>query len=188
MRKIMPPDKGAALRARFIDAFVDTSTDRFRELIKVKPTDIVYFHSYYRTYMWDTLSPGRYTVVPYHRCIETIAEKKRVYSLWDIFPQKIIYPDKFPGEWIKPRYLELYPGDAVIEWDTDELLSLLKVELEDYDATGLDITLPEDLYIFDDSFSFCAIFTHESTQELVPGIPGERFCILCTGKPGIAIR
>ncbi len=184
MRKIMPPDKGAALRARFIDAFVDTSTDYFRELIKVKPTDVVYTSDLIvNRYMWDILSPGSYTVVPYHRCIETIAEKKRVYSLWDIRPRKVVYT-KYPELWTTtPRYLELYPSDVVIEWDTGELLSLLKVELEDYAATSLDITLPEDLYIFDDSFSWCVIFTHESTQELVPGIKGERFCILCTGKP-----
>ena len=177
MHKIMDPAKADELREKFIEAFVDTSTERYKELAKVKPADTVYDSCVVR-YMYDTLYWDRTTVVPFSRALQTVAEKNRVYSLWDIHPTVIHI--KYPSlNGPKPHYLELYKTDTVIEWDADELAALLEKELGDYKTTDyLHNSLPEDIYIFDDSFQWCVIFTHSPTREDYE----ERACVICNRR------
>lgn len=172
MQEIVNPTKAAELRAAFIKAFVDTSTECYQAIEKEKPTDIVYDH-YIHRYLRDTLYWERCAAIPFRRAIQVISEKRRVYSMWDIRPRDILSSS---GEsWLtppKPRYLKLYESDTIIEWDADELAALTERELGGYDSTNcLEISIPEDLYVFDDSFSWCVIFTHDA-------IDGERYCLL----------
>lgn len=183
-KKIVHPTKAAELREAFIKAFVDTSTECYQNIEKEKPTDIIYDHSYTHRYLWDTLDRKTCAVIPFRRAIQVISEKKRVYSMWDIRPRDIVFTSEytFGKPWLtpppKPRYLTLYGSDTVIEWDADELTALLEKELGDYDSTNcLETCIPEDLYVFDDSASWCVIFTHEA-------IDGERFCLLGGSKTG----
>ena len=179
MQEILNPAKAAELRAAFIKAFVDTSTTRYKAIEREKPTDIVYNDHYIHLYLWDTLYQKTFDVIPFRRAIEVISEKQRVYSLWDIRPRDIVFTTEFTfgKPWLtpppKPRYLKLYESDTVIKWDADELMVLLEKELGDYaSSNGLETSIAEDLYVFDDSVSWCVIFTHEA-------IDGERYCLLC---------
>ncbi len=84
IHEIIDPLKAAELRTDFIKAFVDTSTDYFRKNIEnVKPTDIQY-DTYSCAYMHDTLYRDTSTVITFGRAVQIIAEKQRVYSMWDI--------------------------------------------------------------------------------------------------------
>ena len=155
MHKIMDPAKAAALREAFINAFVDTSTECYKELAQVKPAD------YYKAlekgsydftdprvvrYMYDTLHRDTFTLVPFDRALQAVAEKPWAYSLWDIDPPVLYtgYPPRVADT--QPRYLELYKPDTVIEWETAELAPLLEKELGDYKTTDYrHNTLPEDI-------------------------------------------
>lgn len=166
---IVSPTKASALRAAFIKAFVNTSTECYQAIEKEKPTDIVY--DYTHRYLWDTLDRKTCAVISFRRALQVISEKKRVYSMWDIRPRDIL-----SASWLapppKPRYLTLYGSDTVIEWEAGELTALVEKELGDYDSTNcLEIRIPEDLYVFDDSFTWYVILTHEA-------IDGERYCLL----------
>lgn len=170
--RLVNPAKAARLRAAFIKKFVDTSTECYQAIEKEKPTDIVY--EYTHRYLRDTLYRKKCTVIPFRRAIQVISGKKRVYSMWDIRPRDILPTSD--QSWLapppKPRYLNLYGSDTVIEWDPAEFAALLEQELGDYDSTNcLEISIPEDLYVFDDSAAWCVIFTHDA-------IDGERFCLL----------
>lgn len=178
-RTIVQPAKATALRAAFIKAFVDTSTECYKAIETEKPTDTVYDH-YIHRYLRNTLSWKKCAVIPFHRAMQVISEKKRVYSMWDIRPRDIVCTSDAP--WLtpppKPRYLNLYGSDTVIEWDTGEFTALLEKELGDYDSTdSLQISIPEDLYVFDDSTDWCVIFTHDA-------IDGERLCMLGRRETG----
>ena len=173
MHEIIDPIKASELRANFITAFVDTSTDYFAELEKVKPTDVI--DNYIWHYLYDTLYFENFTIVPFSCAKEFITKKRRVYTMWDICPSIVTYSfdDKVFSP-PKPHYLELYESDTVIEWDADELAELLLRELGDYDGTdNVHNTLPEDIYVFDDTLEWCVIFTHSA-------INGERFCRIGT--------
>lgn len=183
MHEIIDPLKAAGLRAGFIKSFVDTSTSYFRKNIEnVKPTDIQY-DTYSCAYLHDTLDRDISSVIPFDRAVRIISEKKRVYSMWDI--QRIPISTDPDIHFFKPHHLELYESDSVIEWDAGELTALLEKELGDYDATDcLHNTLPEDIYVFDDSLEWCVIFTHSSTKsiEVINGVRprGERLCLSCS--------
>ena len=176
MREIVNPENAAELRSAFIKAFVDTSTEHYNAIEREKPTDIVY--EYTHRYLRDTLYWEQCVAIPFRRAMQVISEKKRVYSMWDIRPRDIIFTPEytFGKPWLtpppRPRYLNLYESDTVIEWDADELTALLEKELGDYGSCdGLEISIPEDLYVFDESAAWCVIFTHDA-------IDGERFCLL----------
>lgn len=174
MHKIIDSGKADELRAAFTKSFVDTSTDYYKALEKVKTADIV--HDYVHRYLRDTLYRGSTDVIPFRSAIETIREKNHVYSMWDIRPEKVICASDPDHDPLKPHYLELYKSDTVIEWDADELAALLETELGDYNGAGyVNSTLPEDIYIFDSSFEWSVIFTHSE-------IDGERLCYICKRK------
>lgn len=183
MHEIVYQIKAGELRAKFIKAFVDTSTDYFKKNIEnVKPTDIQY-DTYSCAYLRDTLYWNTSTVITFNSAIQIISEKKRVYSMWDIQATPIFTdPDIL---FLKPHYLDLYKSDTIIEWDTDELAALLQKELGDYDSTDCEQnTLPEDIYVFDDSFEWNVIFTHSPTKspEMINGVRQreERLCFSCS--------
>lgn len=170
MQEIMNPTKAAALRAGFIRAFVDTSTEYYKKHIEDVRAGDVQYNTYSCSYMRDTLYQDSVENISFDRAVQLITEKERVYTMWDIHPTPI-FTDPNAGYWLKPRYLRLYQNDTVIQWDAKDLATLIEAELGDYDRTdGTQTTLPEDLYVFDDSFAWCVIFTHGA-------IDGERICL-----------
>ena len=173
MYTVLESAKADWLRQRFIQAFVDTSTDYYVELAKTKPSNTAQTITAQR-YLYDTLYQSKCTPISFAQAIKEIAKREYVYTMWDITPAQVIYPALPHYVSPKPRYLTLYQSDSVITWQTAALEELLTKEMGDYAATRyLYNTLPEDLYIFDDSFSFAVILTHSPTKE------NERLCLLC---------
>lgn len=183
MHEIVDQIKAGELREKFIKAFVDTSTEYFKNNIEnVKPTDIQY-DTYTCAYLRDTLYRDTSAVIPFDGAIRIISEKKRVYTMWDIQATPVFSDPDTP--FLKPHYLDVYKSDTVIEWDSDELAALLEDELGDYDATDCERnTLPEDIYVFDDSLDWSVIFTHSPTASpaLISGARPreERLCFSCS--------
>ena len=73
MHEIVDQIKAGELRAKFIKAFVDTSTDYFKKNIEnVKPTDIQY-DTYSCAYLRDTLYWNTSTVITFNSAIQIIS-------------------------------------------------------------------------------------------------------------------
>ncbi len=166
--KIIDTTEANMLRQAFINAFVDTSTDYYKNISKIEPDTVVY-GAYYFSYLWDTLYQDNTETISFDNAIKLIVQKNQVYSMWDIRPKEIV--DPFPYPPLKPHYLDIYNSDTIIKWESAELTALLDKELGDYSTYDcLTATLPEDIYIFDDTFEWSVLFTHSA-------IDGERICV-----------
>ncbi len=176
MSEIVSNEKSSDLRKSFIESFVDTSTEYYKELSLMRPTDIA-LNSFVSMYLSDTLYSKYYNAVSCEEAIRMVSEKESVYSMWDIRPSKIVYDESYPfPPALCPHYLEVYNSDTVIKWDADELTALLTKELLDYSSYDCTVSpIPEDIYIFDGSFKWCVIFTHSPTT--LNG--NKRLCYAC---------
>ena len=146
------------LRECFMKAFVDCA--RYEKMCGVH-------------YLYDCLNAPKCYAVSFEQAKRRLQENETVYTIWDSTQPKIVSQS---GIEIVPHYLELYQADTVIAWKGTEIAALLEKELGDYKTTNVfKNTLPEDLYVFDDTFSWCVIFTHS------PSTPKEdaRLCLLC---------
>lgn len=176
MREIVSSEKSSELRKSFIESFVDTSTEYYKELSLMRPTDVA-LNSFVSRYLYDTLYSKYYNTVSCGNAIRIISEKESVYSMWDIRPSKIVYDESYPfPPTLWPHYLEVYNSDTVINWNAAELAALLTKELLDYSSYDCTVCpISEDIYVFDDSFTWCVIFTHSPTT--LNG--NKRLCYAC---------
>jgi hypothetical protein len=102
--------------------------------------------------LWDCLKNPRRIAL--RALLKRVLGKKQVFVLWDIHSSDRI--------WIRDYWL--FPKSSVLEVPTEVLVSNL-------------VFLPEDVYLFDKSFRWSLILTHED-------IHGGRFCL--AAKPRIA--
>lgn len=122
-------------RKKYIDAFVDTNTEFYKQNIE----NLKQFSDgkCYTGYLWDCLKNP--TVIDW-KIIESYASLfTKVLVFWDIHScDRIFIPDYWK-----------FPKDACIEMSYMDLLQNKEF-------------LPEDIYIFDKTFSWTIIFTHET--------------------------
>ena len=123
------------IRRQYIQSFVDTTTSYYRERIAV--TRAFRDGQCYVGYLWDSLKHSR--LVDEEEAIKELARMaKPLYALWDIHSNERIY--------IKDYWK--FPKDAVLILGVKELIAGMRF-------------LPEDIYVFDDSFDWSIVFTHE---------------------------
>lgn len=141
--KILDKETGDGIRERYIDTFVDRTHSLYRERIEER---YQFKDGYcYTGYLWDCLKVPVLTKEEY---IESKAKEiDEVYVFWDIHSCERIF--------IKDYW----------KFDKDTVL-----ELKFSDLIEGQNNLPEDVYIFDDSFLWTLILTHED-------IYGERYCL-----------
>lgn len=151
------------LREKFIKCFVDTESEYFRDYYDESD-------EYVRHFLWDRLKD--YSAEK-HCCTQEQAAQflerfDSVYFMWDFWREGTVFADEYRGAVIKTSGGEL--GQlSVDEWNAE-------IEAEKHDCYIEHPQLPSDIYIFDDSFSWYVIFTHEfddcdSLDDIV------RFCI-----------
>jgi len=135
--------KSSLLRTQYINAFINTSSEFYKLYIE---NQYKFIDGYcYTGYLWDCLNSPDIADELY---VKEIQKKiNNVYVLWDIHSCERILVENY---W-------KFEKDAVLSLSMDTLLS------------GME-HLPEDLYIFDDSFTWTVIFTHEN-------IDGKRYCL-----------
>jgi hypothetical protein len=128
----------AVARQKFIQTSLDTETDFFRHNIKSKRrfSD----GNCYEGYLWDCLA--RYSKVSFKTILRRLLRYKKVLAFWDIHSHDRILIEDY---W-------LFPKHAVLEIRSEILAANL-------------VFLPQDLYIFDDSFSWALILTHEYDEK-----------------------
>lgn len=134
---ILDSIKSNTLRHKYIKEFVDTSLTYYKKNIERK---IMFCDGLcYIGYLWDCLiNPS---IISEQKADQLLQEKRDFYIMWDIHScERILIPDywKFP----KTRIL-----------CADAWLETLKNDL------------PEDIYIFDDTFSWSIIYTHETNAK-----------------------
>ena len=145
---VLGQSKSDILRNEYISAFVNCDSPHYRKFIEQKRmfTDGMC----YVGYLWDCLL--NMDVISEYRAKMMLTEKRDVFIMWDIHScERIFIPDycKYPKTSV------LYTG----EW-SDSLMS----------------DLPEDLYLFDETFMWSVIFTHETNDK------GRRYCLYVEGR------
>lgn len=141
--KILDKKRGTELRKRYIENFVNTEHKRYKEQIQRQHKFVDGFC--YLGYLWDYIKNP--IVIDEEKFGEKASKIEEIYTFWDIHSCERI--------WIKDYWK--FDKDAMLKLKMDVLL-----QGEKY--------LPEDIYIFDDSFSWTLIKTHEDIQ-------GIRFCL-----------
>ena len=125
------------LRSRYIQAFIDQSREQYQTEIAYDGKYVNRF--YYSGYLWDCIRDVK--VISKEECLLTLDRVEHFYALWDVH--------------LYPRTAECkiceYPRDAVLKLHKDEYRDLL-------------LHLPEDIYFFDDSFSWSVVLTHEEVD------------------------
>lgn len=145
---VLGQSKSDILRSEYISAFVNCDSPHYRKYIEQKRmfTDGMC----YVGYLWDCLL--NMDVISEYRAKMMLTEKRDVFIMWDIHScERILIPDY----WEYPKTSVLYTG----EW-SDSLMS----------------ELPEDLYLFDETFRWSVIFTHETNDK------GRRYCLYAEGR------
>ena len=127
-------DKSNAIRQKYIETFVDTESKYYAENIEklIKFSDGLC----YIGYLWDCFKNPM--VISKDELEKVLKDKKRFYVMWDIHSADSIF---IPNYWKYPKSSIL----VVDNWSKE-----IKNEL------------PEDIYLFDDTFTWSAVYTHET--------------------------
>lgn len=135
------------IREIYEEAFINKNSDYYQANITPKKTvgdDI----SSYDGYLWDCFKKP--IVVTENTALAIASSHITIYVMCDLHSNdKILIQDYWK-----------YPKDAVIVVNQDELCDYLHI-------------FPEDVYLFDDSFSWTVALTHEYSKK------GRRYCLLC---------
>lgn len=141
---VLDSKESNAIRQKYIKTFVNTmSTYYIDKISKVRKFSDGFC---YVGYLWDCLINP--IVVPESECISFVKQKINFYIMWDIHSAERIL---VPNYWKYPKNSVLF----VERW-----------------VDNMNGELPEDIYLFDNSFAWSAVFTHETD------LYGKRLCIL----------
>lgn len=146
--EILPDDRAKQLREDFITRFINTECEYYQKYIANE-------QGYSHGFLWDYLNAaGR--VVTQEQAAEFLERFERVYFMWDHWREGTVFADEYPNAVIETSGGEL-GRLAVSEWNAE-------IEAEKHDCYIEHPQLPSDIYVFDDSFSWCVVFTHESND------------------------
>ena len=145
---LLDNQKSDDLRCKYVRSFVNTAKKQYKENIQQKK---MYCDGLcYTGYLWDYLLSPR--VISQKEAEQCAREKKNFYIMWDIHSsERILIPDY----WKYPKESVLY-----IETWTDALRD----------------SLPEDIYLFDNTFTWSIVFTHETDADDNP------YCLCSAGR------
>lgn len=132
--KILDVSEARAARIAYLKAFVDTESDWYKAHIAVtrKCSD----GECYEGYLWDCLKSRQ--IIGEQQFLRDVAAYGRVLVMWDIHSKERILIEDY--------------------WKFDKAAVL---ELQGKVLVGGMALLPEDLYVFDRSYSWSLISTHE---------------------------
>ena len=132
--------KSDEIRHKYIQSFVNTGSNYYMERIaqKIEFSDGLC----YTGYLWDCLINPQ--VISGEQIAQILEDKKSIFIMWDINSCDRIF---IPNYW-------KYPKSSVLH--VDKWLDDLRKDL------------PEDIYVFDDTFKWSAVYTHETDLENNP--------------------
>ena len=131
------------IRNKYLNTFVNKHSDYYKNYIE----QTKYFSDgyAYTGYLWDCFKV--ISIIDTGVCEDILKDKTDLYVFWDIHSCERVCGERY---WKYPK---------------DNILSLSYEELKN--EVG---NLPEDIYVFDKSFSWSIAFTHETDTENAPWI------------------
>ncbi len=157
--EIVPNEKAAALRKSFIQQFIDTTSGHYQKYIAafVQYADGLY----YEGYLWDCLKDNKNweRECRMEDAADFLRDQKSVFVMWDSFSKERTssYKLRSLGHH-KDTNLKVLGDDlaqiVVEEWNREQA-----AWEAGYQCQGL--WLPHDIYCFDESMKWYAVFTHE---------------------------
>lgn len=142
--EIIPPIDAQHFRSEYIHKFINTNSEYYKKYI-----DVVRLFSdgrCYQGYLWDCLVNS--SVIDFEEVVNFGEVLNEVLVFWDIHSQdRILIPDYWR-----------FGKENVLKLKFGELIANLEY-------------LPEDIYIFDESFKWTLILTHEDDHN------GKRICM-----------
>lgn len=164
----LPTEKAYMLRTKFIDTFVDTSHPSYIKYIKgLKADDVISGVGFTASFLWCCLYKQHKRLVDFYSAIRYLhgLKNKQVFVMWDIRPQKLVYFGDFHRfNTFTYECERLLKSDEVISIAPKELCEVL---LHDHYmrerclANIIHFFLRENLYIFDETFTWYIATTHE---------------------------
>ena len=147
--QILSPDEPITLRETYLEAFVDTSSEHYLTYIAARRKFSDGEH--YIGYLWDCLR-NRVRITYQRFCLEVVRHREVFVMADDHSRDRVINAPLWP-----------YPPGSVAQLPPNLLLQLLPA-------------LPEDIYVFDQSFSWTLVPTHEHDDK-------RRFCLAVGIEP-----
>ena len=144
------------IRDLFVNSFVDQTTERYK---KIKEVD----SQHYALYLWDTLLKPFSTKVNYYSAINHLQNSSnKVFLMMDI---QSINKDSEESEFNLYLKKHNYNRESVFELPASEVAELYRIDNEINTSWRLsDLNLLEDIYVFDESFKWLIVFTHEQVD------------------------
>ena len=141
------------IRDLFVNSFVDQTTERYK---KIKEVD----SQHYALYLWDTLLKPFSTKVNYYSAINHLQNSSnKVFLMMDI---QSINKDSEESEFNLYLKKHNYKRESVFELLASEVAELYCLDNEIHaNWRPSDLNFLEDIYVFDESFKWLIVFTHE---------------------------
>lgn len=169
----IPKEKAYELRQKFIDTFVDTSHDLYVKYIRdLRASDTVNAKGFVVSFLWSCLHKSTAKIVDFYDTIRYLHRLKneKVCVMWDIRPEKVIYPPEWQAysAYTPPCEL-LLKSDEMISIEPKELCEVLLHDhhIEEHKTDDIaQYFLREDVYIFDETCTWYIALTHEEHDNI----------------------
>ena len=144
------------IRDLFVNSFVDQTTERYK---KIKEVD----SQHYALYLWDTLLKPFSTKVNYYSAINHLQNSSnKVFLMMDIQRRNRGSEETQFNLYLKKHN---YKRESVFELPASEVAELYRIDNEiNTSWMPSDLNLLEDIYVFDESFKWLIVFTHEQVD------------------------
>ncbi len=156
--EIVPMDRAEVLRKSFIQKFIDTAGDHYKKHISalIRHGDDLFYNGY----LWSCLqeNDNYQKECTMEAAAEFLKNKKNVFVMWDLFSKERLSGKRFSLDYPKATVLSMQGsllGQRIVEEWNDERAAWAA----GFQCQGL--WFPEDIYCFDESMSWYAVFTHE---------------------------
>ena len=168
----IPPKTACALRKKFIDTFVDTSHDLYVKYIRdMRADSTVKAEGLVVSFLWSCLHKSNACIVDFYAAMRYLDQLKneQVFVMWDIHPENVIYP---PSWQAYPAYTPpceiVLKSDEIISVEPRELCEALlhDHQIEEHGIGDINqYFLREDVYIFDETYTWYVALTHEEHNQ-----------------------
>jgi len=145
------------IRDLFVNSFVDQTTERYKKIKDIDSQNV-------SLYLWDTLLKPFSTKVNYYSAINHLQNSSnKVFLMMDI---QSINRDSEESEFNLYLKKHNYKRESVFELPASEVAELYRIDNEINTSWRLfDLNLLEDIYVFDESFKWLIVFTHEYVDQ-----------------------
>ena len=144
------------IRDLFVNSFVDQTTERYKMIKEIDSQNV-------SLYLWDTLLKPFSTIVNYYSAINHLQNSSnKVFLMMDIQRRNRGSEETQFNLYLKKHN---YEREAVFELPASEVAELYRIDNEiNTSWMPSDLNLLEDIYVFDESFKWLIVFTHEQVD------------------------